>query len=104
MQCNGIGPHLVVRGNSHSFSQVEAGTCFIFSSFAGMILQTRVCSAMSGLLSSNEGLLKNLLESWQGNTDASQGEAGDPVSLSICHSAIGIPINFQKKKSGIVTF
>ena len=45
----------------------------------------------------------NLHEAWHRNMDASQGEAGDPVSLSICHSAIGIPINFQEE-SGIVTF
>ena len=35
--------------------------------------------------------------------DASRVEAGDPVSLSICHGDIGIPINFQEE-SGIVTF
>ena len=45
----------------------------------------------------------NLLEAWQGNTDASRGEAGDPGSVSSCHSDIGIPINFQED-SGIVTF
>ena len=26
MQCMGIGPHLVVRGESHGFSRVAAGT------------------------------------------------------------------------------
>ena len=36
-------------------------------------------------------------------TGASHGEAGDPLSLSICPSDIGIPINFQQD-SGIVTF
>ena len=45
----------------------------------------------------------NLHEAWHRNMDATQGEAGDPVSLSICHSAIGIPINFQEE-SGIFTF
>ena len=57
----------------------------------------------SGLLSSYEGHLRNLLEAWQGNTDASRGETGDPGSLSSCHSDIGIPINFQEEP-GIVTF
>ena len=47
--------------------------------------------------------LRNLFEAWQANRDASQGEAGDPGSLSRCHSDIGIPINFQEE-SGIVTF
>ena len=69
----------------------------------GCPFKTRVCTATSGLLSSYEGQLRNLLEAWQGNRDASQGEAGEPGSLSICHSDIGIPINFQEG-SGIVTF
>ena len=58
---------------------------------------------MSRLLSSYEGKLRNLLEAWQGNTDTSHGDAGDPGSLSSCHSDIGININFQQE-SGIVTF
>ena len=49
----------------------------------GMGLQTRVCSVTSGLLSSYEGHLRNLFQAWQGNRDASQGEAQDPGSLSI---------------------
>ena len=65
--------------------------------------QTCVCSATSGLLSSYEGHLRNLLEAWQGNRDASQCEAGDPGSLSSCPRDVGIPINFQEE-SGIVTF
>ena len=51
---------------------------------------------MSGLLSRYEGHLRNLLEPWQGNTDASRSEAGDPGSISSCHSDIGITINFQE--------
>ena len=35
MQCRGIGPHLMVRGKSHEFSQVAAGTWGIFSSYGG---------------------------------------------------------------------
>ena len=62
-----------------------------------------VCSSTSELLSSYEGHLRNLHEAWQGNTDTSQGEVGDPGSLSCCHSDIGIPINFQQE-SGIITF
>ena len=32
MQSRGIGPHLSLRGKSHGFSRVEAGTWGIFSS------------------------------------------------------------------------
>ena len=35
MQCRGIWPHLVVRGKSHGFSRVVAGTWGIFSSYDG---------------------------------------------------------------------
>ena len=47
--------------------------------------------------------MTNLHEAWQRNADASRSEVGDGVSLSSCHSDIGIPINFQEE-SGIVTF
>ena len=61
----------------------------------GWPLKTRVCSVTSGLLSRYEGLLTNLLEAGQGTRHPSGGEAGDPGSLSSCHSDIWIPINFQ---------
>ena len=51
---------------------------------------------MSGLLSSYKGQLRNLLKPSQDNADASQGEAGDPVSLSSCHSILGILSIFKK--------
>ena len=51
---------------------------------------------MSGILFSYEGHVRNLLEDWQGNKDASRGEAGDPGYLSSCHSDIGIPMHFQE--------
>ena len=35
MECRGIGPHLVERGNSPGFSRVGAGTWGIFSSYDG---------------------------------------------------------------------
>ena len=57
----------------------------------------------SGLLYSYEGHFRNLIKAWQGNMDASRGEAGDPGYLSSCYSDIGISINFQQE-SGIVTF
>ena len=34
-QCRGFGPHLTVRGKSHGFSRVAAGTWAIFSSYSG---------------------------------------------------------------------
>ena len=42
-------------------------------------------SVTSGLLSSCKGHLRILLEAWQGNRDASRGEAGDQGSLFSCH-------------------
>ena len=58
---------------------------------------------MSGLLSSYKGKPRNLLKTWQVNMDASRSEAGDPGTLSSCHSDTGIPINFQEE-SGIINF
>ena len=69
---------------------------------AGRAFNTRVCSLTSGLLSSCVGHLGILHKAWQGNRDASRGEAGDPVSTFSCHRDIGIPINFQEE-SGIVS-
>ena len=69
----------------------------------GWPYKTRVFSPISGLLSSYAGHLRNLHKAWQGNMVASRGEAEEPVSLSRCHSDIGIPIKFQEE-SGIVTF
>ena len=34
-ECRGIEPHLLVRGKSHGFSGVAAGTWGIFSSYGG---------------------------------------------------------------------
>ena len=69
----------------------------------GWPFKTRVGSATSGLLSSCEENFSVLLEAWEGNRDASWGEAGDPGFLSSCHRDIGIPINFQDE-SGIISF
>ena len=67
----------------------------------GMVI--RLCSAMSGLLSSYDAHVRNLNWDWQDNMDASGGEAGGRGLLSSWHSDIGIPINFQEE-SGILTF
>ena len=103
MQCRGIGPHLAVNGK-YGFSRVLAGTLIIFSSYDGDgPFKTHVSSATSGFLYHCEGHFTFLLELWHGYKDASQGEAGDPGSLSSCHRDIGIPINFQDE-SDIVSF
>ena len=102
-----------MHGDRVSFLIEQAVSC-IFSSYVvnlgyvlelrqGQQLETFVCSAMSGLLSSYDGHLRNLNYAWQDNTDASGGEAGERGSLSSWNSDIGIPIHFQKE-SGIVTF
>ena len=64
---------------------------------AGMDLQKTCLYIDSGLLSSYEGHLRNLFEAWQGDRDASLGEAGDTGSFSSCHRDIGIPNNFQEE-------
>ena len=85
------------------FSSCSRNLGYILELQRGWPFKARVCSATSGLLSSYEEHLRNLLGAWQGNTDASRGEAVDRGSLSSCHSDIGIPINCQEE-SGIVTF
>ena len=50
-----------------------------------------------------DGYLRNINYTWQNNTDASGGEAGDQASFSSWHCEISILINFQEE-SGIVTF
>ena len=69
----------------------------------GWPFETRVCSAMSGLLSSYDGQLGKLKYAWQENTDASGGDPGGQVSLISWHSYICIPINFHEE-SGTATF
>ena len=70
---------------------------------AGRAIQNSSFSVTSGLLPSYKGHLRNLQDTWQGNTGASRVEAGNPGSLSSINSDIGIPTNFQEE-SGIVTF
>ena len=65
--------------------------------------ETPLCSAMSGILCSYEGHLRNLNSALQDNTDTSGGEVGDEGSLSTFHRDIAIPINFQKESS-LVSF
>ena len=69
----------------------------------GWPFETRVCSAKSGLLSSNDGHLGKLNYAWQEKTDSSRCELRGQASLINWHSYIGIPINTQEE-SGIVTF
>ena len=69
----------------------------------GWPIETRVCSAKSGLLSSYDGHHVKLNYAWQENTDTSGGEPGGQASLISWHSYTGIPINLDEV-SGIVTF
>ena len=62
-------------------------------------IETRVCSAKSGLLSSYEGHLGKLNYAWQENTDPSVREAGGQASFISWHSYIGIPIYFTKSQA-----
>ena len=98
------------RASSHGdgeflrfFSSCGNNLGYILELPRGWPFKTRVCSLTSGLLSSYKGHLRNLHEVWQGNKEASRGEAGGQGSLSSCHSDIGISIIFQEE-SVIVTF
>ena len=75
----------------------------MFSSYGGGSHYNFLCSAMSGFRSSYDEHLRNLNYTWQDNTDASGGEAGDRGSLSSWNTDIGISIHFQKE-AGIITF
>ena len=66
------------------FSSCSRNLGHILDLWQGWPFKTRVCSAKSGLLSCYERHLRNLSEAWQGNTDASRGEAGDQGSVSSC--------------------
>ena len=46
-----------------------------------------------------EGHLGILLEAWQGNRDATRGEAGAPVSLCSCHRDIGFLSIFMRSQA-----
>ena len=69
----------------------------------GWPIETRVCSAKSGLLSSYDGHRRKLNYAWQENTYASRGDPVGQASLISWHSYIGIPISYHED-SGIVTF
>ena len=103
MKCRVIGPHLAVWGSLMSFLELRQAPRVYSRVRAGMTFETRVCSAMSGLLSSYDGHLGKLNYAWQENTDASGNEPGGQASLISCHSYIGIPVNFPEE-SGILTF
>ena len=83
------------------FSSCGRHLVYILELRRGWPLETRVCSATSGLLSSYDGHHRKLNCAWQENTDASGCEPGCQASLISWHSYIGIPINFHEE-SGIV--
>ena len=85
------------------FSSCGRNLGYILELRRGWPFETQLCSAKSGLLSSYDGQLRNLNYAWQDHIDAVGGEAGDQASVSIWHSDIGFPINFQQE-SGIITF
>ena len=78
------------------FSSCDGNLGYILELRLGWPFKTRVCSATSGLLSSDEGYLRNLHQVLQHKTNGSRVEAGDQGSLSSCHRNIVIPINYQE--------
>ena len=81
---------------SRYFSSCGRNLGYILELQQGWPFKTPLCSAKSGLLSSCDGLLRNLHYAWQDNTDASGGEVGAQASLSSFPRDIGILINFQE--------
>ena len=72
----------MVRGEiSWFFSSCDGNLGFPLFKW-GCSLNTRVFSAMSGLLSSFQGHLEILLLLWQGSRDTSRFEEVEPESLS----------------------
>ena len=82
---------------SWDFSSCGSILGYILELQRGWTLETPLCSAYSGLMSSYDGHLRNLNTVWHDNIDASGGEVGDQASLSSFHRDIGIPINFQEE-------
>ena len=56
---------------SYIFSSCGGKLWYILELRQGSAFKTHVCLAISGLLCSYEGKLRNLHEAWQGNRDAS---------------------------------
>ena len=67
MQCRGIGPHLVVRGKSHGFSRVAAGTGVYSRVTKGMSIRNSSLFIEVRNLSRYEGQLRNVNYAWQVN-------------------------------------
>ena len=81
---------------SWDYSSCGRNLRYILELQRGQTFETTIFSAKSGLLSSYDGQLRNLIYALQDNTDASEGEVGDQSSLSSFHRDIGIPIHFQE--------
>ena len=84
------------EGESHGFYRVAREPGIYSRVTVGIAIENFPCSALSGLLSSYDGPLRNLNYAWQDNMDACGGEPGDRGSLSNWHSDIGIPNHFQE--------
>ena len=83
---------------SLDFSSCGRKLGYILELQRGWPLETPLCSAKLGHLSSYDGHLRNLNYAWQDNTHASGGEVGDQASLSSFYGDIVIPINFQESQ------
>ena len=65
----------------------------------GWPFETPLCSARSGLLSSNDGHFRNLKEAWQDNTDASGGEVGTKRPFLVSRKILGFLSIFKKSQA-----
>ena len=84
---------------SWGFSSFFGNQGYILELRRGWSFKTLVCSATSGLLSSCEGQLWILLNAWQGNRDASRGEAGVQSPFPVATGILGFLSIFKRRQA-----
>ena len=81
------------------FSSCGGNLKYILKVHLGLPFKTRVCSVMSGLLSSYERHHRNLYEAWQGNRDVSRGKAGLEGPFLVATVILGFLSIFKKSQA-----
>ena len=91
--------YLIQKKVSWVFSSCGGNLGYILELWRGKPLETFVCSAMSGLLYSYDGNLRNLNYAWQDNTDASGGEERDRVHFLVGTVILGFLSILRKSQA-----